>query len=162
MREDAAAGSRRRSADIAVIATLALLTALYLWDAVRASTALLHLILVAPLAVLILGLCLLLLIRTLAPAPAAAEAGVVAAPRDDAGGAGIAIALFAAYVAALPWLGFDAATFLFVAAFLKLHGEASRLRIAVYALTFSFALALGFSALLPYPMPMLILSAGAG
>ena len=161
MHKPVANGGRRRTGDIAVIAVLALLTGLYLFDAVRASTAFLHLVLVAPLALLILGLCLLLLVRTLAAAPAA-DSGGSAGPRDDVAGAGVAIVLFTVYVAALPLLGFDAATFLFIAAFLRLHGEPSRLRIAVYALAFSLALALGFSVLLPYPMPMLLPTPGAG
>ncbi|MDX1499296.1 MAG: tripartite tricarboxylate transporter TctB family protein [Woeseiaceae bacterium] len=161
MHEPATNGARRQIADIAVVALLGLLTGLYLWDAVRASTAFLHLILVAPLAVLILALCLLVLVRTLATRPAA-DAGAGGAPRDEAAGALIAIGLFTAFVAALPWLGFDGATFLFIAAFLRLHGESSWLRIVIYALAFSLGLALGFSALLPYPMPMLLPAPGAG
>lgn len=151
---------RARIVDLAVLLALAGVVGVYAYDAISASTALLHLILVLPVSGCILLLCLLQFIRTLlVPAPAAADA---AAEPGTAAGVTVVMGLFVAYVASLEWLGFDAGTCLFIAAFLRLHGERRRAWLAAYSLAFGLGLALVFSALLPYPMPLRLLPGGAG
>ena len=147
-----------QGADAAVVIGLAAFVALYLFDAVRASTALLHLVLVLPVSVTVLVLCLLQLVGTLARPVAAPAPRAEPEPVADVA---IVTGLFGAYVLSLDWLGFDVGTCLFLAAFLWLHGERRLRWLAAYSMTSGFGLALAFSALLPYAMPMRILPGGA-
>jgi hypothetical protein len=151
---------RQGVADLAVLLALAGVVAVYAYDAISASTALLHLILVLPVSACILFLCLLQFIRTLL-APASAPAASAAEP-GAAADVAVVVALFVAYVASLEWLGFDAGTCLFVAAFLRLHGERRPVWLLGYSIAFGLGLAFAFSALLPYPMPLRLLPGGAG
>ena len=86
--------------------------------------------------------------------------GRAAAPEklQPAASAAPVIALFAAYVLSLPWLGFDAGSWLFVSVFLRLHGERRTVWALGYGLAFSLPAALFFSSMLPYPLPMLLLA----
>ena len=146
------AGNGGRKADLAVLLALGGLAGWYLFDAWRASAQVYNLIFVAPVTVLLLLLCLIEFAgqwRGAAAAPEALQPVAAAAP---------VIALFAAYVLSLPWLGFDAGTWLFVSAFLRLHGERRTVWALGYGLAFSLPTALFFSAMLPYPMPMLLLA----
>ncbi len=68
----------------------------------------------------------------------------------------IAMAVFAAYVLSLEWLGFDLATALFLAIFLWVQGERRITLLVFYAAVFAFLVSLFFEILLPYPMPMFI------
>ena len=149
---DPRAGNGGRKADLAVLLALGGLAGWYLFDAWRASAQVYNLIFVAPVTVLLLLLCLIEFagqLRGAAAAPEALQPAAAAAP---------VIALFAAYVLSLPWLGFDAGTWLFVSAFLRLHGERRTVWALGYGLAFSLPTALFFSAMLPYPMPMLLLA----
>lgn len=148
-----------RPGDLAVLAILAGLAGVYLWDAVRASTAFLHLILVVPLSALILFLCALIGIRVLLRSP---QGGREEALSGDSTGAGLVITLFAAYVATLGWLGFDVGTALFIGIFLWLHGERRWAWVVAYSVAYGFGLALAFSSLLPYAMPLLLLTPLSG
>ena len=142
---------RHRIADLVVLLVLAGLATAYGIDAYRASSHILNLILVLPMTVIVLVLCAIQFVVDL-PRLREPSAGV-----DPARGILPAMALFAAYVVTLEWLGFDVGTFLFVAAFLWLHGERRWPWVFGYALAFSLPMALFFSTMLPYPMPMLIL-----
>lgn len=146
------AGNGGRKADLAVLLALGGLALWYLFDAWRASVQVYNLIFVAPVTVLLLLLCLIEFVGQLRGAAAAPEA------LQPAAAAAPVIALFAAYVLSLPWLGFDAGTWLFVSAFLRLHGERRTVWALGYGLAFSLPTALFFSAMLPYPMPMLLLA----
>lgn len=145
-----------RLADLAVLVILAGLVGYYCVDAMLASTDILNLIFVLPVAVIVLALCLLQFVLAVpklrepiaAPEPASAVVPV--------------IVLFAAYVLALPWFGFDTGTFLFLSAYLWLHGERRWSRLLAYSFTFALSLSLFFSQMLPFPMPMLLLDAGGG
>ena len=64
--------------------------------------------------------------------------------------------LFGAFVIAIPYIGFDVATFLFVAATLWLLGERRILILLSLALGISSALSLAALTLLTFPMPMAI------
>lgn len=152
--------AQSRLADLAVLLALAALVGVYAYDALSASRAFLHLILVLPVSAGILILCLLQFARTLfAPDPGSREeAGEPESTTDVA----VVIGLFAGYVASLGWLGFDLGTCLFIAAFLRLHGERRWRWLLAYAIVFGLGLAGVFSALLPYPMPLRLLPGGAG
>ena len=137
--------------DIAVLAMLILFTSWYLYDSYTASTHIMNLILVLPLACIIIALCTFELIqqfiKPLAP-PDDLESISSVAP---------VMALFAAYVLSLKWLGFDVGTFLFIAVFLWLHGEKRIQWVLAYSIVFAAITAVFFSKMLPYPMPMLLL-----
>lgn len=136
---------------MAVLATLTVLVIAYAIDAIRASTHILNLILVLPLTVGALALCAVqfaLDIVHLRDEPA---------PREPAGHVLPVMALFAAYVLSLEWLGFDVGTFAFMCAFLWFNGERRLQWLLGYSISFTAVTVLFFSKMLPYPMPMLIL-----
>ena len=143
--------NKYRIADLAVLLVLASLVILYGFDAYRASSDVLNLILVLPVIAIVLALCLVQFVIEMRDVKAKAPA------RESVGDVAPVIGLFAAYVLTLQWLGFDIGTMLFVAAFLWLQGERRWRWLIGYSISLSFGLALFFSAMLPYPMPMLIL-----
>ena len=143
--------NKSRVADFAVLLVLASLIAAYGIDTYRASTEVLNLILVLPLTIIVLALCLIQFVvelRSPTSTPTVRTSVADVAP---------VIALFAAYVLSLKWLGFDVGTALFVAAFLWFHGERRLPWLLGYSIALGFTLALFFSAMLPYPMPLLVL-----
>ena len=148
--------SKHRMADLIVLIGLMILVIIYCVDAVRASTNLLNLILVLPVTVIVLVLCL---IQFFVSAPKTPSTTVVQDPLIDILPV---IALFALYVVALPWLGFDIGTCLFLGSFLWMHGERRWVWLLGYSISFAFVLAIFFSKMLPYPMPMMVLRTGLG
>lgn len=173
----------RAAGDLVVLAVLAVGIVSYCVDAIRASTAVLNLILVLPLSIAVFALCFAAFLISLResrvrdpgtaspealaatvpasadpPESAAAPASVrpAAAPGSDMLRV---IGLFTVYVLTLPWLGFDVGTSLFIAGFLWLHGERRWPWLLGYSIGFGFLTALFFSGMLPYPMPMLLLGA---
>ena len=167
MSEPAGFVHTRRTGDLVVIVLLAAFVALYCVDAIRASTDILNLILVLPLSVTVLALCLAQFwVGSREARDGALNAAVAAEPAaTDEGALSLAevlpvVGLFAVYVLTLPWVGFDAGTCLFLAAFLWWHGERRWPWLIAYSLSFSFLIALFFSRMLPYPMPMLLLGTG--
>ena len=144
--------NKSRAADFVVLLVLASLVTAYAIDSYSASTEVLNLILVLPLTIIVLVLCLVQFIAELRGPTSIPPA------RDNVTDAARVIGLFAVYVLSLNWLGFDAGTALFVAAFLWFHGERRLPWLLGYSIALGFALALFFSAMLPYPMPMLVLS----
>ena len=134
-----------------VLLVLAGLVILYGFDAYRASSNVLNLILVLPVIAIVLVLCLVQFVIEIRDVKAETPA------RESVGDVAPVIGLFAAYVLTLQWLGFDVGTMLFVAAFLWLQGERRWRWLIGYSMSLSFGLALFFSAMLPYPMSMLIL-----
>ena len=143
--------NKHRIADLVVLLVLASLVTLYGFDAYRASSDILNLILVLPIIAIVLVLCLAQFVIEWRDVKAATPA------RDPVADVAPIIGLFAAYVLTLQWLGFDIGTMLFVAAFLWLQGERRWHWIIGYSISLGFGLALFFSTMLPYPMPMLIL-----
>jgi len=65
------------------------------------------------------------------------------------------MALLAVYLVAIPYLGLDLATFLFVAACLLGQGERRPHFLVGIPLIFTFVMVYGFKALLPIPIPTL-------
>lgn len=140
-----------RVADLVVLLILAGLTAAYGIDSYRASSHILNLILVLPVTVIVLALC------TIQFAIDVRRVRERVAATEPVGGIVPVMALFAAYVVTLEWLGFDVGTFLFIGTFLWLQGERRWPWIIGYALAFSMLIAIFFSTMLPYPMPLLLI-----
>jgi hypothetical protein len=143
---------KSKLSDVAVLVVLAGLVVIYGVDSVRASTHILNLVLVLPVTVIVLILCVF-------------QFAVEMRRNDEDIGSRDAVkpvlpvmALFAAYVLSLEWLGFDVGTFVFLLAFLWVHGERRWPWLVGYAVSFSSLMALFFSKMLPYPMPMLVLN----
>lgn len=145
-----------RLADLFVLLLLAGAVAVYCYDAMRASTDILNLIVVLPVTVIVLVLCLVQFLLSISDARHAGEAEKPAADVLPV------VGLFAGYVLSLQWLGFDVGSFLFLLAFLWLHGERRWPWLLAYSFSFALALSIFFSKMLPYEMPMLILRSVPG
>lgn len=139
----------------------------YLLDAVSASLNIHNLLLVAPLSVVALCLCLVILPQCFrrageveaqpsAPGPHGASALGSLSLRKLAPVGGLVVAL-GLYVSLLDVIGFDVATWLFVLATMVICGERRWLPLALYPLLASLILIGAFRALLPYPMHTLVL-----
>ena len=151
MSEQTESTASSRIADLAVVVLLAALVALYCYDALQASRSIYNLILVLPVTVVVLLLCLIQLFVGLKVPPVNRQKAEPVADILPA------VALFAAYILTLPWLGFDVGTFLFLAVFLRVHGERRVAWLLGYSISFASIVSLFFSLMLPYPMPLLIL-----
>lgn len=143
--------NKHRVADLLVLILLAGLVGLYCIDAVSASASILNLILVLPVTVLVLVCCAIQFAASLPgvrSSEAVGESVTAVLP---------VVACFAVYILALPWLGFDVGTSLFIAVCLFLHGERRWPWLVGYSIGFAFVVAWFFARMLPYPMPMLVL-----
>lgn len=67
----------------------------------------------------------------------------------------ISMFLYLIYGLAIIPIGFDVATFIFIAAMMFLQGERKLGLLIIYPLIFSVLVSTFFSAMIPYPMPML-------
>lgn len=136
--------------DASLVVALAALVLWYCVDALSASRHILNIILILPVTAVVLALCAIQLAReALRPSPPAQKV-------EPIGNAPTSFALFAGFVVALPWLGFDVGSCLFLMAYLWLQGERRWTWIFGYSLTFASTASLFFGAMLPYPMPMLV------
>lgn len=148
---------------LALILFFATVTVAYLADAWGASASFRNLVLVLPASVLSLVLCAIVAIaafrgdRTTAPEATSGDEADAKAPLLDRLKPALLMALFALYIATLPWLGFDVGSAVFVAAALLLDGERRLWLIAPVAIGFALVATLLFRWLLPYPMPLMIL-----
>ena len=141
----------RRRAEIVTLVVMIALVALYCYDAVRASTDILNLVFVLPVAILTLSLCIAQLSK-------AYRYNVEPDQPDDRALDRLpVILLFAAYVVSLPWAGFDAGTAVFVFSFLWIHEERRWLPLLGYSAGFAVVVSFFFSKMLPYPLPLLFL-----
>jgi hypothetical protein len=139
----------------------------YLLDAISASLNIHNLLLVAPLAVVALCLCLVILPQCFrragefeaepsAPGAHGASALGSTSLRKLAPVGGLVVAL-GLYVSLLSFIGFDVATWLFVLATMLICGERRWLPLALYPLLVSLVLIGAFRVLLPYPMYTLVI-----
>lgn len=143
----------KKLADFLVLLGLFIFCCWYLRDAWNASSSAQNLILILPISVATLLLCVIEFVRQCLD------------DSDDSESTGnepsltpiLVIALFAAYVISLEFLGFDLGTVLFVGLFLFFQGEKRIPWLLGYSLVFGFLVALFFSQMLPYPMPMMFL-----
>lgn len=140
----------------------------YFFDAYFASSSIKNLILIAPASALALTLCTILLIQDIRKAflPLPPGAAAPARTSDEAKAADWAkmekrrgthravafIATFGVYIGLLEIIGYDVATWLFIAAFLILNGERRPLVIVGFSLIFGSLAVWLFGLLLPYPM----------
>ncbi len=138
----------------------------YLWTAAAASLTFSNLILIAPVGaaagVLLLYIGLAEIFGwTPAAGASSVQTGSAAAAhgRFRSGSVGTIAALmglFGAFVVAIPYIGFDVATFLFVGATLWLLGERHVGVLLSLALGIAAALSLAALTLLTFPMPMAV------
>jgi hypothetical protein len=135
----------------------------YLWDATAASPTFSNLILIAPVGALAIALCCyvasaeLIGRRAAAQADASGDRGPAASSRfrtTPLGTIALLMSLFALFVAAIPYLGFDIATFFFMIATLRLLGERNPFFALALALGISAGVSIAALALLTVPMPM--------
>jgi hypothetical protein len=144
---------RSRSLDwghLAVVALVATVTALYLYDSFHASPMTDNLILILPASVLALLLCVGIAIGILRRR----------SPEEDVpplGRTPILMGLFALYIVTLPFLGFDVGSAVFVAAALLSDGERRPIQLLAIPICFAAIATWIFAALVPYPLPTLIL-----
>ncbi|MCP1337915.1 tripartite tricarboxylate transporter TctB family protein [Futiania mangrovi] len=126
----------------------------YFLDAYGASSRLENLMLIAPATAIGLGLCLFLAAAEFVTVEGAAPRTALPAvdPRVP-----LFMALLAAYVAALVYdLGFDVASFLFLAASLWVLGERRPTLLVVFPAVFTVLIVLGMQELLSIPVPTLL------
>ncbi len=141
-----------RRIDFILLLAIVLFITWYAYDAYSALASTENMIFIAPIAGVTLILCLLELYNQLKTKDK--EEGTV---KDKFKDIIPAIFIFTGYILSLEFLGFDIGTILFVAIFLKVHGEKKWKNIVFYSLLFGILVPLFFSSMLPYPMPMLIL-----
>jgi hypothetical protein len=151
---------------IGFLAALLAFIVWYLYDATAASPTFSNLILVGPVAALAIVLALYIgaveiFGQHVAPALSAigkTEAAAENSPsRFRAGSVGTIMLLmscFGLFVIAIPYLGFDVATFAFIAATLWLLGERRILFILSLALGISAGISIAALTLLTFPIPM--------
>lgn len=128
----------------------------YFIDAYSASSSIQNLILIAPASGLALVLCAVVLFQILRPPKTVAEEDKTE-KMETAGGwarhrTPIFIVLFGLYVLTLDVIGFDVATYLFVAGAMLLQGERRPWVVVGYSLGFGTLVVWVFTMLLPYPM----------
>ena len=139
----------------------------YVWTAAAASPTFSNLILIAPVAAA--AGALLLYIGAIEIFGRTEAAGALSAQAETSRSAahgrfrsgslatiGALMGLFGAFVVAIPYIGFDVATLLFVAATLRLLGERRVLVLLSLALGIAAALSLAALTLLTFPMPMAV------
>lgn len=153
---------------LAFVAAIAAAVSWYLLDAMSVSLNIHNLLLVAPLAVLALCLCIVILpqcVHRRGAEPLASgedpRAAVSAPLRSDDGKnllmIGAVTLSLGLYVSLLNVIGFDVATCLFVFAVMLICGERRPIPLIVYPLLVALVLVSGFRALLPYPMYTLVI-----
>lgn len=170
-------GQRQRVIDWEHLCFLAALVAFvgwYLWDAAAASPTFSNLILIAPAGAFAIVLAFyiasteLLQLRPSAGAAVAAKAAPPAertASRFREGSVrtiALLMGLFGLFVAAIPYAGFDVASFAFTAATLWFLGERRLLFGLLLALGLAVSVSIAALALLTVPMPMTVVRHGWG
>lgn len=139
----------------------------YVWTAAAASPSFSNLILIGPVGAA--AGALLLHIGAIEIFGRTEAAGVLSAQAETSGGAvhgrfrsgslatiAALMGLFGAFVVAIPYIGFDVATLLFVASTLWLLGERRVLVLLSLALGIAVVLSLAALTLLTFPMPMAV------
>ena len=141
------------------LALSAVMTAWCLWylaDAVRASTRLQNLIFIAPGTVITVLLFLLVLARSLRRTPDEAveeEPAVVKSTAIHPFQPLLVMILLLVYSVSLTRVGFDLATFFFIAAVLVVEGERRPLFVLLYSAIFSGLIVWGFKSMLTLDLP---------
>lgn len=139
----------------------------YLLDARATSLRINNLLLVEPAAIIALILAAVVLPQCFRRKPEEGEAEIeaegkaeAAAPKDswrDLGKIAALASAFSAFALSLETVGFDVATFVFVALGIYICGERKLWLIAVYSAAFTAAIVYGYQLLVPYPFPLRVL-----
>lgn len=136
----------------------------YLLDARSVSLRVGNLALIQPAAILALILAAIVLPQCIrrppdSESPEGAEEQVET-PKEtwrDLGKVAALAAAFGAFALSLETIGFDVATFIFVALGLYICGERRYWLIGLYSGVFTVAIVYGYQLLVPYPFPLLVL-----
>ena len=156
----------RRVVDWGHLALLLLICGIvgaYLYDARSTSLKLNNLLLVEPAAILALILAALVLPQCFRreQRQTGEEADADSAkPREswrELGKVGALTAAFGAFALSLETVGFDVATFVFVALGLYICGERKVWVIGLFSAVFTTAIVYGYQTLVPYPFPLTVL-----
>jgi hypothetical protein len=140
--------SLKKSANFGVLFAVTLFILWYLFDAYSALASIENLILIGPIAAVTLSLCTAEFIRYLR------EDEIEDPNQESFRDVFPAMVIFTGYILSLDFLGFDLGTTLFIAIFLRMHGETKWKMILIYSVLFGFLVSYFFSQMLPYPMPM--------
>lgn len=133
----------------------------YLIDAYKAEASVENLLLIVPAGVVVICLCLWILASQLFLKEQTAEVSVEVEekkdkePKEEVSVLG-AMIILGVYVLTMNWIGFDVATFGFIASLMFLQGERRITMLIGFSLVFSFLVSLFFEYMIPYPMPMLL------
>jgi len=151
---------RNRLSELILAGLFLLLSCWYLGDAYRASSSTENLLLILPAAVVVILLCLWIIGRFLYEVSRASSAQddeqrEVEEEKKPVSVIG-AMAVLAGFVLSMDWIGFDAATFLFMIALMFLQGERRPLWLSCFPAVFAILVSLFFEYMIPYPMPMLL------
>ena len=154
-------GSKHLRVDWAHLALVAGIAAFCLWfwfDARSASSDVQNLLVIQPAAILALALCAVIAFGAVRAEPDAAgpESGTAARPGREWRGVLVAV-LLGLYVLALVPVGFDVATFVFLAAGMYLLGERRPVFLVGYSAVFAAAMSYGFKVMLSVPVPTLLI-----
>mgnify|MGYP000627248289 CR=1 FL=1 len=158
---------------IGFVLLIAVITGLYLFDTVSVSMNRNNVILVLPLSILVLLLSVVVIVRNIRFSPDDTDAESVTSADDgkaadtaaaevkqsvpDMLRALVLLGLLGVFVFSYRIIGFDVATFIFIASSLLLLGHRNWLFVLLYSLFFTLVVIGGAMWLLSYPMPMLIL-----
>lgn len=149
---------RNKLPELILAGLFLILSCWYLNDAYHASSSTENLLLILPAAVVVIALCLWILGRTVfevVRAGAEQEEEEQEKEKKPVSVAG-AMCILAGFVLSMDWIGFDAATFLFMIALMFLQGERRPLWLTCFPAVFAFLVSLFFEYMIPYPMPMLL------
>lgn len=143
---------------LALIALMAGSAVAYLIDARGTSLNTSNLALVQPAAIVIFVLAAIILSQAFPKIdPESNTPEIRAVQRSDLWRVALLATAFGAFVFSLEVLGFDLATFLFVACGLYLCGERRAWVVGTYAAVFTVLVVTGYQQLVPYPFPMMVL-----
>lgn len=141
---------------VALLAVFSAVVIAYLLDARRVSTKIGNLLLVEPASIIALVLVLLVLPQVLV-SRAARSPDERWEERFKVLRVAALAAAFGLMVFFMERIGFDVATFLFVAVGLFICGERKLWLIALFSAVFTAAVIYGYQLLVPYPFPLLVL-----
>jgi putative tricarboxylic transport membrane protein len=149
---------RSRLPEIILAGLFLILSCWYLNDAYSASASTENLLLILPAAIVVICLCLWIIGRALYEVTRAGtdQAGDEEEKEKKSVSVFGAMSILAGFVLSMDWIGFDAATFLFMIALMFLQGERRPLWLSAFPAVFAILVSLFFEYMIPYPMPMLL------
>jgi len=145
--------------EIGLVSFFLLISVWYLLDAYGASSSTENLLLILPVATVVIVLCLWILGRVFfqtSKQKAKTDAEEHTKPEKKKVSVFGAMIILAAFVLSMDWVGFDLATFVFLAALMFLQGERRPIWLVGFSLVYAILVSLFFESMIPYPMPMLL------